>query len=145
MAFFFEYSNNLIKRNSSQISKLKDELYKRGPDNFKYINEKKFFVAFSRLSIQDLHSRSNQPFTDKKNRFILLFNGEIFNLGSENLKIIEIAEMIKSLMKSRYSKDIEIKIEESSDPRSYHINSDKIKKLLNFEFKYKVKDAIKLA
>ncbi len=70
------------------------------------------------------------------------FNGEIFNLGSENLKIIEIAEMIKSLMKSRYSKDIEIKIEESSDPRSYHINSDKIKKLLNFEFKYKVNDAI---
>ena len=37
---------------------------------------------------------------------------------------------------------VEIKIEESSDPRSYHINSDKIKKLLNFEFKYKVNDAI---
>ena len=73
---------------------------------------------------------------------ISAFNGEIFNLGSENLKIIDIAEMIKSLMKTRYSKDIEIKIEASSDPRSYHINSDKIKNLLNFEFKYKVNDAI---
>ena len=70
------------------------------------------------------------------------FNGEIFNLGSENLKIIDIAKMIKNLMKSRYDKDIEIKIEESSDPRSYHINSDKIKRLLNFEFKHRVNDAI---
>ena len=87
--FFFEYSNNLIKRNSSQISKLKDELYKRGPDNFKYINEKKFFVAFSRLSIQDLHSRSNQPFTDKKNRFILLFNGELYNFIELKKKLID--------------------------------------------------------
>lgn len=70
------------------------------------------------------------------------FNGEIFNLGAENLKIIEIAEMIKNLMKSRYDKDIEIKIEESTDPRSYHINSDKIQNDLKFKFKFTVKDAI---
>ena len=70
------------------------------------------------------------------------FNGEIFNLGAENLKIIEIAEMIKQLMKSRYNKEIEIRIEESNDPRSYHINSDKIKNDLNFRFKYTVKNAI---
>lgn len=70
------------------------------------------------------------------------FNGEIFNFGTENLKIIEIAEMIKALMKLRYNRNIVIKIEESSDIRSYNINSDKIKKLLNFEFKYKIIDAI---
>lgn len=77
--FFFEFSNNLTKKNSSQISQFKNELYKRGPDNFKYINEKKFFVAFSRLSIQDLNNRSNQPFTDKKKRYLLIFNGELYN------------------------------------------------------------------
>ena len=69
-------------------------------------------------------------------------NGEIFNLGSENLKIIEIANMISGLVKERYGKQIEIRIEKSTDPRSYHINSDKIKKLLNFNFKRTVKDAV---
>ena len=39
-------------------------------------------------------------------------------------------------------KDIEIRIEESADIRSYMINSDKIKKLLGFEFKKTVINAI---
>ena len=69
-------------------------------------------------------------------------NGEIFNVGSENLKIIEIANMIKELVKKRYEKDIEIRIEESTDPRSYHINSEKIKKMMNFNFKRTVKNAV---
>lgn len=71
------------------------------------------------------------------------FNGEIFNFGYENLKILEIAEIIKNLMKSRYNKEIIIKVEKSSDPRSYRINSEKIKHAFGFEFKYKVKDAVK--
>lgn len=71
------------------------------------------------------------------------FNGEIFNFGSENLKIIEIAEIVKNLMKSIYNKKIIIKVEESFDTRSYRINSDKIKNSFNFEFKYTVKDAVK--
>ena len=73
---------------------------------------------------------------------ISAFNGEIFNLGAENLKIIEIAEIIKDLMKSRYNRS-EIRIEESNDPRSYHINSDKIQNVLKFQFKHTVRDAIK--
>ena len=39
---------------------------------------------------------------------ISAFNGEIFNLGAENLKIIEIAEIIKDLMKSRYNKKLKL-------------------------------------
>ena len=71
------------------------------------------------------------------------FNGEIFNAGVENLKIIEIAEIIKKIFKQKNNKDINIQIEESDDKRSYMINSEKIKKLLGFEFKYKVEDAVK--
>lgn len=71
------------------------------------------------------------------------FNGEIFNVGTENLKIIEIAEKVKSVMEKMYNKkDIEIRVEESADIRSYMINSDKIKKLLGFEFKKTVINAI---
>ena len=71
------------------------------------------------------------------------YNGEIFNVGTENLKIIEVAEKVKSVMKKKLNRDnIEIRIEESADIRSYMINSDKIKKILGFKFKKTVDNAI---
>jgi len=69
--------------------------------------------------------------------FILNQNlpGGFYNAGFENLKIIEIAKMIKEII----SANIEIK--EGNDPRSYRQNSEK---LLSTGFKklYSVKDAI---
>ena len=74
---------------------------------------------------------------------ITKFNGEIFNVGTENLKIIEVAEKVKSVMEKKLNKkDVEIRVEESADIRSYMINSDKIKNLLGFTFKKTVVDAI---
>ena len=70
------------------------------------------------------------------------FNGEIFNAGTENLKIIDVAEKVKNILEKRYDKTIDIKIEESSDIRSYMINSDKIKKTLGFSFNKGVNEAI---
>ena len=71
------------------------------------------------------------------------YSGEIFNVGTENLKIIEVAEKVKSVMQNKLNKnDIEIRVEESADIRSYMINSDKIKNLLGFEFKKTVTNAI---
>ena len=55
------------------------------------------------------------------------FNGEIL-IGHQNMKIIDIANEIKEIFKEKFNKDIEIKIEESQDKRSYNINSEKIKK-----------------
>ena len=34
------------------------------------------------------------------------YNGEIFNVGTENLKIIEVAEKVKSVMKNKLKKKI---------------------------------------
>ena len=74
---------------------------------------------------------------------ITKFNGEIFNVGTENLQIIEVAEKVKTVMENKLGKkDIEIRVEESADIRSYMINSDKIKNLLGFEFKKTVVNAI---
>ena len=71
------------------------------------------------------------------------FNGEIFNAGTENLKIIEVAEKVKEVVERKLNKNnIEIRVEESADIRSYMINSDKIKKMLGFNFKKSVVNAI---
>ena len=51
----------------------------RGPDaSGTYVND---FLVFghSRLSIIDPDSSANQPFYSSDNKFILIFNGEIYN------------------------------------------------------------------
>ena len=77
------------------------------------------------------------------NEDITQFNGEIFNVGTENLKIIEVAEKVKEVLYNKLNrKDIDIRVEKSSDIRSYMINSDKVKNLLGFQFKKTVSNAI---
>ena len=51
----------------------------RGPDSTNVIKEKRFWLGFNRLSILDLDKRSSQPFFNFNERYILLFNGEIYN------------------------------------------------------------------
>ncbi|MBU0756591.1 MAG: NAD-dependent epimerase/dehydratase family protein [Nanoarchaeota archaeon] len=60
-----------------------------------------------------------------------------YNVGYENLKVIDIANIVKSVVG-----DIPIDVVETDDLRSYHVCSEKIKKELGFENKYTVKDAI---
>ena len=69
---------------------------------------------------------------------------EIFNIGYENISINDIAKKIKYILENEYNfKDIEINIEPSNDNRSYHINSDKIYKVLNFKPNLTIEDAVK--
>lgn len=70
------------------------------------------------------------------------FNGKIFNVGFENLKVKQIAELIKKFIFENYKKKIEIKIEESFDNRSYRLNSNKIINEFNFKPQYSVLKAI---
>ena len=70
--------------------------------------------------------------------------GQIFNVGYENLTINQISIIVKRIVEDQYSgSDIEIVRTESSDNRSYHINSDKIGKVLGFKPKFSVEDAVK--
>jgi nucleoside-diphosphate-sugar epimerase len=66
-------------------------------------------------------------------------NGEIFNVGFQNMPVIKIANMVNNSFK----KNIDIIIEKTDDNRSYHISSDKIIKQLNFQTKHTVEDAIR--
>jgi len=64
-------------------------------------------------------------------------NRKIYNAGYENLKVIEIAKLVKEVFQ-----DVEVEITESDDPRSYHVCSDKIKAELGFEAGHTIKEAI---
>jgi nucleoside-diphosphate-sugar epimerase len=71
--------------------------------------------------------------------------GETFNAGYENLSIGRIAEIVKSVVEQEFPgrKPIEIVTTESNDPRSYHINSDKIRRVLGYAPKRSVEDAVR--
>ena len=70
---------------------------------------------------------------------------QIFNVGYQNMSINKIANLVKEVVEKEYpNKDtINIIKTSSSDNRSYHINSEKIKKILGFVAKRTIAMAIK--
>ena len=65
--------------------------------------------------------------------------GQVFNVGYDNFKVIEIANQVKKIM----GEDITLKIVPTDDNRSYHISSNKILKQLDFSPMFGVDDAIR--
>jgi nucleoside-diphosphate-sugar epimerase len=72
-------------------------------------------------------------------------DGEIFNVGGQNLSIARIAEIVRDVVRRELpdKDDIEIETTASNDPRSYHINSDKIRRVLGYAPKRTVEDAVR--
>ncbi len=66
-------------------------------------------------------------------------SGEIFNVGYDNMTVLEIAELVKSTLNDS---NIKIEVTETDDLRSYHISSKKIKEVLDFIPKKTIRDAI---
>ena len=64
---------------------------------------------------------------------------QAFNVGYRNITIKELANLVKETLKDP---KITFEITSTDDKRSYHINSDKIKRVLGFETKFTVEDAI---
>ena len=71
--------------------------------------------------------------------------GQTFNIGYQNLSIARIAEIVRDVVQREFPDRPPIQIETtpSNDPRSYHINSDKIKRVLGFTPKRSVEDAVR--
>ena len=95
--------------------------------------------------------RPNLHVMDYVDAVELLINAEsekirnqIFNVGYQNLSILEIANIVKRVVEEKLSlkKKIEILKENTNDNRSYHINSDKIKEALNFYPKRTIEKAV---
>jgi len=67
--------------NEIEIKRLNSTLSHRGPDNSSMYYTKmlgnSLFLAHNRLSIQDLNQNANQPMVNS--RFVIVFNGEIYN------------------------------------------------------------------
>ena len=65
-------------------------------------------------------------------------SGEVFNAGYENKTVLDLANTVKKVI----GEDVELKSTPTNDNRSYHISSEKIKKVLGFESKFTISDAV---
>ena len=71
--------------------------------------------------------------------------GQTFNAGYQNLSIMKIAEIVRDVVAAEYPdrKPIDIVTTPTDDIRSYHINSDKIARVLGFRPKRTIEDAVR--
>ena len=71
--------------------------------------------------------------------------GQTFNAGFQNMSIMDIAKLVKKVVAEEFPDkgDIPIVTTPTDDNRSYHVNSDKIRRVLGFEPKRTVEDAIR--
>jgi len=65
--------------------------------------------------------------------------GESFNVGFENHSVMKLADIVKEVI----GDDVEIEVQKTDDPRSYHISSEKLTKKTGYKPKRIIKDAIK--
>jgi asparagine synthase (glutamine-hydrolysing) len=100
---FFSESNLL---NSSQISLIGEYLNHRGPDAQGILKNSEIGITaiHSRLAIQDLDPRSNQPFFSSDGSAFIIYNGEIFNKS-------ELSRQLKGRVNLRTTSDTEVLIE----------------------------------
>ncbi len=77
--------NNSTTR--SAIKKMTDAIAHRGPNSEGTWNDEHCFLGHRRLSIIDLSEAGNQPFISQDGRFIMVYNGELYNYKELKLEL----------------------------------------------------------
>ena len=80
------------------------DLYLRGPDGFGIYRDEQTAMGHRRLSIIDISNAGAQPFYSKDKRYVLVFNGEIFNFK-------ELAQLYLPTIQFRSKSDTEVLLE----------------------------------
>ena len=86
-----------------KIEKARDALKHRGPDDkgIYYCKEKNIALGHRRLSIIDLSAAGHQPFFSNDKRYIIVYNGEIYNY-------LELKEELKNFYSFKTKTDTEV-------------------------------------
>ena len=81
-------NNRYDQFNSAWLNVASNLIEHRGPDSDGTYSDGSFKVASRRLKIHDLSATADQPMRDINNRYILCYNGSIFNYKeNRNLRV----------------------------------------------------------
>lgn len=90
--------------NESDIKEMTDCLGHRGPDAEGYFSDGICSMGHRRLSIIDLSERANQPMVSGNDRYVIAYNGEVYNFSE-----------VGARLKEKVSPDSPIRLKTSSD------------------------------
>ncbi len=81
IAGFVDFGADLSAENAGLLKKMSQTLIHRGPDScgFWFDEDQGVYFAHQRLSIIDLSEEGAQPMTSSCGRYVLTYNGEIYN------------------------------------------------------------------
>ncbi len=99
------YSKN-NKFNKQDLVKMTDAIAHRGPDAHGYFIDESIGLGHRRLSIIDLSDNANQPMHSANDRYVMVYNGEVYNY-------LEIASELKQKFNINFktSSDSEVILE----------------------------------
>lgn len=69
------------------VNSMVHALKHRGPDSQNSWNDEKVYLGHARLSIIDLSESSNQPLHSSDNRYVIVYNGELYNYQELKLEL----------------------------------------------------------
>jgi asparagine synthase (glutamine-hydrolysing) len=103
IAGYFSYKRVFSKE---ELRKMTDALAHRGPDAAGYFTDDLVGLGHRRLSILDLSENANQPIYSNDGRYVMVYNGEVYNYG-------EIATELKKMFNLEFktSSDSEVILE----------------------------------
>ncbi len=85
-----------IKSNKKHFLKSLSYLSHRGPDDSGYYFNSKIAFGHKRLSILDLSKKGKQPMLSDNDKYILIFNGEIYNFNELKIDLLKKGYKFKS-------------------------------------------------
>ena len=91
------------------------------------------------LHIKDM-ARAYQSVMDAPKEAVA---GQAFNIGMRNLSIMQISGIVKDVVEARYHRPVSIDVQPMADQRSYQVNVEKAKRVLDFWPRFTIEDAIR--
>jgi len=85
---YYAFTTNAAK-NLTKITQSTDKLFLRGPDVGNVFMDAKVALGHRRLSIIDTSTGATQPMEDVSGRYVIIFNGEIFNYKELSLTYLK--------------------------------------------------------
>lgn len=91
LATIFTYSNSVVPLEFGELDSMSDVMYSRGPDmGGVWLSDRgNIGMVHRRLAIIDLSDAGKQPMHDSSNRYVIVFNGEIYNYKELKTKLIQ--------------------------------------------------------
>lgn len=89
MCGFVGFAHSTVENKTETIEKMMNAIIHRGPDSGGVYSDQDVTFGFRRLMIIDLSEEASQPMFNEDKRYVLVFNGEIYNYQELREDLIE--------------------------------------------------------